>query len=328
MKRQRSPIPSTSRGTGKKSKKNIEIPTVSDQEKDDHGLQTQNKPNKTKKDDNRGIITNRRLEDLAIGVKRRFLGEIVFHDVIGNLNKNNPNLSKIRSNSQNLLGGLNESTYGHLRIENKKSEGPIFIGFPWGPTINVSKLCNLLTNWKWELITPKYLTNLMAVRVFLSANTELQREYGKLSSRLKDFLKDMERHDETNYVNQCYHIECLALSFGIATDECCGIACDILPFTTFCYYKTHMLPTKNDMKNHISYGTRLSEDLHVELVDWMRLRINLALMAPIKYILEENSPLRSINILAGIDRKTFKKCQLMRHYTCNLAVSRNGNFHQ
>ena len=172
------------------------------------------------------------------------------------------------------------------------------------------------------------MTNLMAVRVFLSANLELTREYGKLSARLKDFLKDMERHDETQYLHQCYHIECLALSFGIASDECCGIACDILPFTTFCYYKTRMLPTKNDMNNHISYGTRLTEDLQIELVDWMRLRLNLALMAPIKYVLEENSPLRSINIQAGIDRKTFKKCQLMRHYTCNLAISRNGNFHQ
>ena len=326
MKRQRSPVPSTSRGTGKKSKK------VSDHEESDHDLQTSNRANKlklnTKKDDSRGIITNKRLEDLATGVTRRFLGEIVFHDVIGNLNKNNPELNKTRSRAHPLVCDLNKSTYGHLRIENTKSEGPIFIGFPWGPTINVSKICNLLTNWKWELITPKFMTNLMAVRVFLPANLELTREYGKLSTRLQDFLKDMERHDETRYLHQCYHIECLALSFGIASDECCGIACDVLPFTTFCYYKTSMLPTKNDMNNHISYGTRLTEDLQVELVDWMRLRLNLAIMAPIKYVLEENSPLRSINIQAGIDRKTFKKCQLMRHYTCNLAISRNGNFHQ
>ena len=283
---------------------------------------------KTKHDDVRGIITNKRLEELAIGSKRRFLGEIIFNDVVGNLNKNNPVLNKEKLRFYPSVCDLDERTYGHLRIENVKSEGPIFIGFPWGPTINISKLSNLLTNWRWDTTTPKHLTNQLAVKVFLQASMELQRQYGKLSSELKQFLKEMERHDEIRYYFQCYHIECMVLTFGLASDECCGIASDLVPFTCFCYYKNNMVPTKSDMKNNISFGTRLTEQLQAELVEWMRMRINLAVKAPLEYVMKEDSPLRQINIQSGIDFQTFKKCQLMRHYVCNLVVSRNGNFHQ
>ena len=216
---------------------------------------------KTKTDDLRGIITNRRFENLAIGSTRRFLGEIIFHDVVGNLNKNNPVLNKERMRFYPSVCDLDERTYGHLRIENVKSEGPIFIGFPWGPTINISKLSNLLSNWKWDSTTPNHMTNQLAVKVFLQAANELTRQYGKLSPELKQFLKEMERHDEVRYYFQCYHIECMALTFGLASDECCGIAADTVPFTCFCYYQSNMIPTKSDMKNNIAFGTRLTEKL-------------------------------------------------------------------
>ena len=82
-------------------------------------------------------------------------------------------------------------------------------------------------------------------------------------------------------------------------------------------------------QHNVAYGTRLTPELYKEMSEWMKTRLNLAVLAPIKYMLRYDSSLRTINIgYINVDPPIFACCQRMRHYTANLAIARGSNFHQ
>ena len=278
------------------------------------------RPILTKSGDLRGIITNKKLENYATGETRRSFGELIRFDIIGDLKKNNPT-----PNSE--ICELDVDTYGCIRIERRRSQKPIILKFPYGPTINLVKLNNFFPNWRIE---PGYgLSERKAIEIFRNATRELFEKRSNLSDELQMFLQSMERHDDKKYLFQCNHIACLFLTFSIATDEDAAIACDLIPHTSFCFFQTNMLPNNYEIQHSISYGTRLTHELHAELADWMKTRLNLAVLAPVKYMLMNESPLRTIsNGYINIDPSIFGCCQRMRHYTSGLAIARGSNLHQ
>ena len=278
------------------------------------------KPVSTKTGDLRAIITNKKLENYAIGNTRRVFGEILRFDVIGDLKKNNPT-------PKTEICELDVDTYGCVRIERRRSQKPIILKFPFGPTINLIKVNNFFPNWRIE--QGYGLSERKAVEIFRSATEELLDKRNNLSDELQSFLRSMERHDDKKYLFQCNHISCLFLTFSVATDEDAAIACDLIPNTSYCFFQTNMLPNRHETQHNIAYGTRLNRELHVELSNWMKTRLNLAVLAPVKYMLSNESPLRIIshgNML--VDQSIFGCCQRMRHYIAGLAIARGSNLHQ
>ena len=276
-------------------------------------------PITTKQDDLRGVITNIKLEKYATGSMRRSFGEIIRFDVIGDLNKDNPELRPG-------LGEFDPNSYGCVIIDRRRSQKQIILKFPLGPTINIIKANNLFPNWRIE---PGYgLSERISMEVFKDAIEELSSKRNDLSDELQMFLQSMERHDENKYLFQCNHLSCLFLTFGVATDEDAAIICELIPNTAFCFFQNNMIPNDYEIQHNVSYGTRLTKELYKELIGWMKLRLNIAIAAPIKYVLRRESPLKSMNVLFNVDSSIFACCQRMRHYTASLAVASGTNLHQ
>ena len=277
------------------------------------------RPITTKQDDLRGVITNLKLEKYAMGSVRRSFGEIIRFDVIGDLNKDNPE-------PRPGFGEFDPNSYGCVIIDRRKSQKQIVLEFPLGPTINLIKANNLFPNWRIE---PGFgLSERIAVEVFREATEELASKRNDLSDDLQMFLQSMERHDENKYLFQCNHLSCLFLTFGVATDEDAAIICELIPNTTFCFFQHNMIPNDYEIQHNVSYGTRLTKEMYKELTCWMKIRLNIAIAAPIKYILRRESPLKLMNVLFNVDSSIFACCQRMRHYTASLAVASGTNLHQ
>ena len=258
------------------------------------------RPVTTKQDDLRGVITNLKLEKYVTGTERRTFGELVRFDIVGDLNKDNTDPTPG-------FGELDINSYGCIYIERRKSQKPIVLKFPLGPTINLIKMNNLFPNWRIE---PGFgLSEKKAIEIFREATEELFAKRSELSDELQMFLQGMERHDENKYLFQCNHLSCLFLTFGIATDEDAALACELIPHTSYCFFQTNMLPNDYETQHNVAYGTRLTPELYKEMTGWMKTRLNLAVLAPIKYMLRYDSPLRTINIgYINVDPPIFACC--------------------